>query len=165
MNKIQEYWNILGNINDWIKYSDTKATILLTLYGVIITIIYSNATESLIGISNSKWIMCFSILSAISSGLSILFSFLCINPTLKNNNPSSIIYFGHIQEKFKNADEYSEKSSEIINDSDLHCKELSEKTHTNSNIAWKKFKNITWGIRFFFFSLFFMICSVLTYLI
>ncbi len=59
MNKIQEYWNILGNINDWIKYSDTKATILLTLYGVIITIVYTNANDTLIGFNSSNWTLFF----------------------------------------------------------------------------------------------------------
>ena len=164
MNKEQEYWNILNNINDWIKYSDTKATILLTIYGVIITIIYSNANESLIGITDSNWVLCFSILSTISSVLSILFCFLCINPRLKNNNPNSVIYFGHIQEKFNNAEEYSKQASDIINDTKLYYKELSEQIHTNSKIAWNKFKNVTWGIRFFFFSLLFMVSSILIYL-
>jgi hypothetical protein len=164
MNKIQEYWNILGNINDWIKYSDTKATILLTLYGIIITIIYSNATESLNGINNSNWTLFFSVLSIIFSALSIVFAFLCINPKLKNSNPNSIIYFGHIQEKFKNADEYYTKSSEILSNETKHQKELSEQIHSTSVIAWKKFKNISWSIRFFAGSLICMIITILTYL-
>lgn len=162
---MQEYWNILGNINDWIKYSDTKATIILTLYGVIITIIYTNATDSLAGISDSNWIICFSILSAITSLLSILFAFLCINPRLKNDNPTSIIYFGHIQKKFKDAKEYAQQSSEVLENSEQHIKELSEQIHTNSNIAWKKFSNVSWSIRFFALSLALMLLSILIYLI
>lgn len=165
MNKIQEYWNILGNINDWIKYSDTKATILLTLYGVIITIVYTNANDTLIGLNSSNWILFFSILSITLSGLSILFSFLCVNPSLKNNNPESIIYFGHIQKKFKNATEYLEKSDEIIKSELKHQKELTEQIHTNSKIAWKKFSYVTWSIRFFAFALISMIITILTYLI
>ena len=164
MDKTQEYWNILGNTNDWIKYSDTKATILLTLYGVIITIIYSNASESLNGITNSNWTIFFSTLSIILSLLSIIFAFLCINPRLNNDNPNSIIYFGHIQKKFKNAEEYSTKASEIISSENNYQKELTEQIHTNSKIAWKKFKNISWSIRFFTFSLIFMIITILTYL-
>lgn len=164
MNKIQEYWNILGNINDWIKYSDTKATILLTLYGVIITIIYSNSTDVLSGITNSNWTLTFSIIVVIFSLLSIVFAFLCINPQLKNENPNSIIYFGHIQKKFQNANDYLSSSLEIIENENSYQKELAEQIHTNSRIAWKKFSNVTWSLRFFFGTLIFMLFSVLIYL-
>ncbi|MDP3314141.1 Pycsar system effector family protein [Lutibacter sp.] len=164
MNKTQEYWNILGNINDWIKYSDTKATILLTLYGVLITIIYSNSTDVLIGLNKSNWILGFSIISMIFSLISIIFSFLCINPRLKNENPNSIIYFGHIKEKFKNSDEYSIHSSNILSSDESYLKELTEQIHTNSSIAWKKFSNVTWSIRFFFGVLICLIFSILIYL-
>ncbi len=165
MNKIQEYWNILGSVNDWIKYSDTKATILLTLYGVIITIVYSNSTDVLSGITNSNWTLTFSVLSAICSLISIVFAFLCINPRLKNENPNSIIYFGHIQKKFQNANDYLSSSLEIFENESNYQKELTEQIHTNSGIAWKKFSNVTWSLRFFFGTLVCMILSVLIYLV
>ena len=79
MTKIEEYWKILSNTNDWIKYSDTKATILLTLYGVLLTIVYTNAEETLDALTKSNWIL-----------LKILFlmSFL---PTVAVNLPAQII--------------------------------------------------------------------------
>jgi len=163
-NKIQEYWSILSNINDWIKYSDTKATIILTLYGVILTIIYSNANDVLIGINNSYWILSLSILTALFSVLSIIFSFLCINPRLKNSTPNSIIYFGDIHTKFKNSTDYFEASSGFLSKPINYSKELAEQIYTNSNIAWKKFSNVTYSLRFFFCALICMFFSILTYL-
>ncbi len=164
MEEKEEYWKILNNTNDWIKYSDTKATIILTMFGVLITIIYSNSAEVLAGIQNSNWILFFSILTGICTTLSILFAFLCINPKLTNSNPNSIIYFGHIKKKFKTSEEYSKKASKIMANSDSYRKELAEQVHTNSKIAWGKFKNVTWCVRFLFSSLSFMLVSILIYL-
>ncbi len=165
MNRIEEYWKVLSNTNEWIKYSDTKATILLTLYGVLLTIIYTNAEETLNALTKSNWILVFSILSGISSIVSVVFSFLCINPRLKNENPNSIIYFGHIQSKFNNASDYRNLANEIINDDSKYIEEISEQVFTNSNIAWKKFSNVSWSIRFFFASIIFVAFSIVIYLI
>ena len=126
MNKIEEYWKILSNTNDWIKYSDTKPTILLTLYGVLLTIVYTNAKETLDALTKSNWILFFSILSGVCSIVSVLFAFLCINPRLKNENPNSIIYFGHIQSKFNSASDYRNLANEIINDDTKYIEEISE---------------------------------------
>ncbi|MCG8860079.1 Pycsar system effector family protein [Tenacibaculum finnmarkense] len=164
MNKTQEYWNILGNINDWIKYSDTKATILLTLYGVIITIVYSNSSDVLDGLNSSNWTMFFSIISIVFTIISIIFSFLCINPKLNNENPTSIIYFGHIQKKFDNPSDYLVHSKNILSNEENYITELTEQIHSNSKIAWSKFSNITIGIRFFVASLGSLILSILFYL-
>lgn len=165
MNKIEEYWKILSNTNDWIKYSDTKATILLTLYGVLLTIVYANSEETLGALTKSNWILFFSILSGISSLMSVLFSFLCINPRLKNENPNSIIYFGHIQSKFNSASDYRKIANEIIDDDAKYIDEISEQVFTNSDIAWKKFSNVSWSIRFFFASIIFVVFSIAIYLI
>lgn len=164
MNKIEEYWKILSNTNDWIKYSDTKATILLTLYGVLLTIVYTNAKETLDALTKSNWILFFSILSGVCSIVSVLFAFLCINPRLKNENPNSIIYFGHIQSKFNSASDYRNLANEIINDDTKYIEEISEQVYTNSNIAWKKFSNVSWSIRFFFASIIFVVFSIAIYL-
>lgn len=165
MDKKQEYWNILNNTNDWIRYSDTKAVILLTLYGVIITIIYSNANDVLLALNSSKFMLCLAILTIVLSFLSVLFSLLCVNPRLKNTNPNSIIYFGHIQEKFKTPNEYLMKSNKTLDEEKDYLRELSEQVYTNSIIAWKKFSNVTWSIRFFAVSIIILLGSMLIYLV
>jgi len=39
----EELWKILLKNIEWIKFSDTKAVFLLTIYGVLLTIVYSNS--------------------------------------------------------------------------------------------------------------------------
>lgn len=162
MDKNQEYWNILNSTQDAIKYSDTKATIILTLFSVILTVVYSNAEQVLIALKTSNTVMCFSIFSITFAVLSSLFAFLCINPRLKNNNPKSIIYFGHIQKKFSNFNDYHTKAEDILaND---YSSELAEQIYSNSKIAWAKFSNVTWCIRFLFCCITFLSLSLISYL-
>ena len=164
MDKHQEYWNILNSTQEGIRYSDTKATIILTLYGVILTIIYSNSAQVLTALETSKPVLWFSIISIMCAAISILFGFLCINPRLKNNNAKSILYFGHIQKKFTKYEEYNLKAEEILSDENLYSSELAEQIHSNSIIAWKKFTNVSWCIRFLFACIVFMLVSLIFYL-
>jgi len=44
--KIQEdFWKILQNISEWIRFSDQKGVFVITTYSIILTLIYSNAKE------------------------------------------------------------------------------------------------------------------------
>jgi len=164
MNNHQEYWNILNSTQEGIRYSDTKATIILTLYGVILTIVYSNAQAVLKAIETSNSVFFFSLAAIIFAAISILFAFLCVNPRLKNKNPKSIIYFGHIQKKFSTYEDYQSKANEILTNEANYSSELSEQIHSNSKVAWQKFSNVAWCIRFLFACIVCLIISLLAYL-
>ena len=159
----EEYWKILNKITDWIKFSDTKAVVVLTVYGIIITIIYSNSKDVYDYLSNSSFSIILSIIIGVLSFLSVLFSFLAINPRLKNPNANSIIYFGHIQEKYNNPSDYYLQSQQILTDENEYEKQISEQVFVNSKIAWKKFKNVSYSIRCFFFSILTLIIILIEY--
>ncbi len=150
---IHELWTILSKITEWVKYSDTKAVLLLTLHGVVLTLIYSNA-NSIYNFIFTNWLTgLLSILIFTSSFISIIYSFLVVNPRLRNENPTSIIYFGHIQARFKNYLEYYQMAKSILKDEDKMNEQLAEQIHINSIIAWKKFTYIAMSIRFYFISI------------
>lgn len=150
--KQEEYWKILNKTNDWIKFSDTKAVVILTVYGIIITTIYSNSKEVYEFLGHSTFSVVLAIIAVALNFLSVLFSFLTINPRLKNPNPNSIIYFGHIQEGNSDYSEYYAQSQVILSDENEYEKQLAEQVFANSKIAWKKFRNVSYSIRCFFFS-------------
>lgn len=150
--KNENYWNTYQMVNDWTKFSDTKAGILVTVYGVILTIIYSNATEVYNGISSSCIVLILSSICIILSIISIFFAFQCLNPRLKNNNPKSVLYFGHIA-KNKNYNDYFQHSEDVFSDENKTSEQLAEQVYVNSTIAWKKFSNVSLSIRFFFASI------------
>jgi len=157
----EKYWNILLYNVEWLRYSETKATVILTVYGVLFTILFTNSTSVFQEIGKSCWLISLSIISGLLSVSSIFFSFRCIDPILKNPNPKSIIYFGHIAEKFKNYSEYFEHSKQIISNNESFIEQISEQIYVNSKIAWKKFTRVTWSLRLFIANLILILIETL----
>jgi len=164
-NRNENYWKTFQNINDWIKFSDTKAGIIVTVYGLILTIIYSNAQDVYTWTSSSIFILIITIVAVILTILSVFFAFLCINPSLKNKNPKSLIYFGHIATKNKKYLEYLSDATTVFEDTDKLSTQLSEQIYENSKIAWSKFKNVTYSIRLFFASILCLLIILISYYI
>lgn len=146
---------------EWLKFAETKATLILTIQGVLLTVIYSNANDLYNAILNSKLQLFFSVISAILFFLTLLFCFFAINPNLKNHLTKSAIYFGTI----KNYKDYKEYSKSLNDFSETEIKEmLSEQIYINSKIAWNKFVKVGWAIRFFTFLLLVLFIQVLIYI-
>lgn len=158
------YWQILQLNVEWLRFSETKATLVLTVYGVIFTIAYANSAEVFKSISSSGWLL---VLIFIYGGLSltsIVFAFLCVNPALKNTNPKSIIYFGHIKKDLSET-AYKKRAQTIIDDEDKLTDEITEQIHVISKIAWTKYRSVGWALRFFIGSLIILILSIFSYLV
>lgn len=154
---IEDAYKILDNINTWIVNSDTKASIILGLIGVLFTIIFSNLDfiNILIKLINKIFdnilfsdivyliIMLFSIVLFINGIYNLI---LVLIPKLKinNNNKKSILYFGSIC-SFESANEfkhkvYHTKKAELLDD-------LLNQVYINSGICTKKFNNYNAGLR------------------
>ena len=164
MNELDKYWNILQFNIDWLKFSETKASILLTVYGIIITIVYSNSQDVLNGIRASYLLIILTILAALLSILSIYFAFKCINPRLNNSSSQSIIYYGDIAKKYKDFNQYQKAAVEIVEEDSKFKISILAQIHVNSNIAWRKFVNVTWALRFFMSSIVVLIIELIIYL-
>ena len=158
------YWQILQLNIEWLRFSETKATLVLTVYGVIFTIAYANSTAVFTSLSTSGWLLILIFLYGGLSLTSIVFAFLCVNPALKNKSPTSIIYFGHIKKDVSVAT-YKTRAQVIIDDEDKLTDEITEQIHIISKIAWQKYRCVGWSLRFFFGCLIILILSVFFYLI
>lgn len=162
-NQIENYWKIYLMINDWIKFADVKAGILLTIYGLISTIVYTNANSVYLNlqVSSFRIIICVGI--CLSSIVSITYTFLCINPRLNKPNIKSIIFFGDIANKFDSFENYYDESVRIVKDDPKLIKQITEQIYTNSLIASKKFHNIKIAVQFFSISIFLLIFLIFVY--
>jgi len=146
---------------EWLKFAETKATLILTIQGVLLTILYTNANELYNAILNSKLQLFCSVISAILFLLTLIFSFFAINPNLKNHLTKSAIYFGSI----KNYKDYKEYNKSLNDFSEVEIKEmLSEQIYINSQIAWNKFVKVGWAIRFFAFLILVLFVQILIYI-
>lgn len=162
--RIEHYWRTYQMINDWTKFSDTKAGIIVTVFGLFLTIIYTNSEAVYTAITASLLILILSIICCATSIISIFFAFICVNPRLKNKNTKSVFYFGHIAQN-NDFSEYRNYSKTILNNENLIEDQLSEQVYVNSTIAWKKFKNVSISIRFSFATISILVLIITIYLI
>lgn len=158
--KIEEAKFILQNNIEWIKNCDEKASIVLALVGVILTItLTSDCTKTFIEIikANIKrmlsWDSIFLVaivinLLVILFGIKFLYS--ALKAKLDYNSfkldglaKSSVIYFGTIEKH----DEYMKYKSFVLNISDEeYLNDLYSQIYINSKIAKEKFYNYNKGI-------------------
>lgn len=161
--KLQEdFWKILQNVNEWIRFSDQKAVFIVTTYSIILTIIYTNAKDIYIGIGESTILIVGSVMSSFISVISIFLSFKCLTPTLNNTFTSSIFFFGHIS-NHRDHNQYYNHAKSIIKNHRALEENLAEQIYTNSKIAKKKFELISWSIRCQVISIFIIVLSLLIY--
>lgn len=150
MKEISEnMWKTYVVINEWIRFSDTKAVALLAANGTILTIVFSKS------IDNSEYLLKnFIILDIIIFGfvfglISIIYAILCLNPTLNVGEPKSLIYFGHIAKRYDNCNRYRIEVMAAFKDDSGIIDQITNQVWANSKVSWKKYVNITWAIRFF----------------
>jgi hypothetical protein len=160
----ERYWEILQLNIEWLRFSETKATLILTVYGIIFTIAYTNSTAVFESLKDSFWIVMLIFAYGAASLTSITYAFLCVNPALKNPNSTSIIYFGHIYKDLTQA-AYKARAKAIIDDEEKLTDQITEQIHTISKIAWIKYRNVGWSLRFFIGSLVIILIAIFSYLI
>ena len=157
--KLEFYWYSLNKIMDHIRFSDTKATLFLSVYGIFISVVFTQESDvwrHLVQGSTTKMVLM--LLAAVFSTLSIYFSFNTVNPRLKNPASKSLVYFGDVYKKFQSAEEYYQFGQEQFKDPDKVFRDLSDQVYVNSAIAYKKFYNVSWALRFF-------VLSIITFLV
>jgi len=45
------YWEILQHNIEWLRFSETKEALILTVFGIILTIVYTNSTAIFLNVS------------------------------------------------------------------------------------------------------------------
>lgn len=158
-------------VNQWITNCDTKSSILLAFYGVLLTLVFTSELQNMISntfaletsLKNIGFIELMNFISLLSIIAFIVFSILCllfVYNTLKARiddeiytqqelNTNSNIFFLKISSKsykdFKDASNL-ETSEDFLND-------LNSQIFINSNIAAEKFKAYNKSLLFGFLGL------------
>lgn len=141
-----EHFKIYDLINNWIKFSDTKAGVIIAFNMSLLGVVLNKADKFDI-ISQLECSKYFFILILfiffLSSVLSMFNAILSVHPSLKTGTNGSNIYFAHIAkrdlESFRN---------DIASDKYSFEDDLSSQIKTNSDICWKKYVRISWAIKF-----------------
>lgn len=159
----ERYWLILQNNVEWLRFAETKASIILTCYGVLFTIFYTNAGDVFTSVQHPGAIRVFVILFALASLTSIVAAFLAVRPRLKNNNPTSILYFRHIQKQFQNPAAYKLATHIILDDEDKYTDHLTEQIHSIAKVTNSKYVCTGVSVWAFGISLAILVIAVITY--
>lgn len=162
---LENYWRMFDVNLAWIRQSDTKAYTVFTIYGISISLVFSNVDVIATLVEKSQVVQFLALLYLTSSVIAIYFGFRCIQPSLKLKFPTSVIFFGSVSRTFSSPDEYFEKSRYIVRDPESMERELCNQIYINSIIAREKFDDINKSIKAFLVSLLTLIMIVLTYFI
>lgn len=139
--RIEYLWRTYDTVNEWIKFSDTKAQVTLAVDGVIGGIVLSAVAGNasiLPRHSYAPWLLA---LLVIGTGVSVWFSICCLVPVLKITTARTLIYFGDIAQ-FKTAQAYSSAMAQIPLDGQVLESGLSGQIWANSKIALGKFRMV-----------------------
>ncbi len=163
--KTGNYWKILETTLDWIKYSDAKATGILSIFGIIVTVIYSNIEPIKHLLMGNVYLGVLSVLSAICSLIAISYAFRSISPRIVKSNDQSIVFFGSVVRQYASLEEYRSMANKILDSKDGLDNELAEQIYINSSIAAKKFGDVTRSIRFFVVGMFLILLEIMIYMV
>lgn len=161
----ENYWRILDVNLAWIRQSDTKAYTIFMIYGISISLVFSNVDMIKSLIINSKLVMLLAVIYLGASLVAIIFGFRCIQPSLKLKFPPSVIFFGSIARTYTTPEDYHQQSKKVLGDPDKMNQELCNQIFINSIIARGKFEDITKSISAFLVSLITLLLIVLNYFI
>ena len=141
---MKQHWDIFHNINDFIRFSDTKAGVVLAFAGgagvflagkvdTVHTIILAHAHQA------GGWILYVVFYGYLVSLLwTITSAFLAIRPDLGSAPKRSVLYFKHICEDFAHDHKKYAESLAALDEPALEA-ELAHQICVNAGIATRKF--------------------------
>lgn len=163
--KIDNYWKIFCNINEWIRFSDQKSSILLAVYGVIISAIYSNSNEIYIVLKDNNIIMILVIIGSLIAFFSFCISLTSILPSIKKSTSNSVIYYGDISREYNDYGSYEAGLNAVMANSETYESHLVEQIYVNSAIATKKYRLYRNSLILFFLFFIDVVAIVCVYVI
>lgn len=146
--KYEQYWYILKNSQEMIRFSEVKAGIVISIYGVLFSVLLNSSTWIREQILSWPWyLMTLTIMFGAVTLISLYYAFKCFRPRFENKNPTSIIYFGDIVSDFVEYKAYHEFLEKTVIDDHEMSIQLAEQIHTNSTIALRKFQAVSKSIK------------------
>jgi hypothetical protein len=159
--KYEQYWHILKNNQEMIRFSEVKAGIVISVYGVLFSVLLNSVTLIKEKVMDGPgYLLVFLVIFIAVTLMSLYYAFKCFRPRFENKNPTSVIYFGDIVSDFTEYKLYHTYLEKIVVDDSEMSVQLAEQIHTNSSIATKKFQAVSMSIKLLFADIFLLILLV-----
>jgi len=160
-----DLWQIYGLVNDWGRAADSKAAILIAGLGVIATVALAKVVPNRCLVLQNGLLLATTALGVASGIVSLFFALKCLNPTLNVGEPNSLIFFAHIAQRFRAANDYREEIQICLSSEDVLYGQIADQVWANSRVAWSKYMAVAWAIRFFAATLVFAILAIVLVLV
>ncbi|MGV8175901.1 MAG: Pycsar system effector family protein [Methanothrix sp.] len=146
---LEVMWRTYDTINDWIKFSDTKAGAISAANIAILAILFSkfiDFKDFIILHQGIAWLLAIGIVCGV---LSIAFSIISLYPRINSSREISLIFFESIVINYSNYSQYKIAiGNNLRDDSDL-MDQITEQIWINSKIAHDKYNKVRWSMFFF----------------
>ena len=163
--KTENYWRILYINQEMNRYADAKATAVLSICGILITLAFSN-TQVILQSTLNPWLLSAMILMpGALLMMSIYHSFRSIHPRIIPQKNVSYLFFGSIVNDFKDAEHYYRALHDELDTESGIRDDLSHQIYINARLANAKFRDVRWSIQYFAASIVFILLECLAYLI
>jgi hypothetical protein len=142
-------WRTYGAINEWIRFADAKAGAILTVNGVLggalVTALGGNK-DFLVAHLFTFGAVVLSLACIVTSTIHCL---RCIQPSLKADPATSLLYFGHISHQFRgNSRDYTDALRKKLASPLDAMHEIGDQVWVNAHVATSKNRKIVRGIQF-----------------
>jgi hypothetical protein len=99
------------------------------------------------------------------SWVSIFYCFKCFNPQIDKKFEKNVLFFRDAVYAFGSIEEYTEKIIEIFGEEKKFYSQLAQQIYVESRIIDKKFKSVQDAVKYFAFSVVFVIVMLVVWLV
>jgi len=141
-------WKSLGQVNEWIRFADAKATAVLAASGVLGGLLVRsipNVVEFKIHPARATLLS----IAILCVGASALITLRTFAPRLRTGEARSLIYFDHVARRYANdRPAFVDSYSSLTSSQERLTRELAEQIWANSHVARRKFRRVSFAVRF-----------------
>ncbi len=141
-------WSALSEINEWIRFADSKATALLATGGVLGGLLVSRPAPKVHTVAGGFCLGAY-VLTLVLITISVLCSLYALLPRLRvRGQPTSLLYFDHVARRFANSENaYLAALASTFADGVATAREVGGQIWSNSFVARTKFRRVTLATR------------------
>lgn len=151
------FWQQIDRLEKLIRAAEVKAGILFSFHSFIIGLFINRLEFFSAFFTGNVLLLIFAICWILLVLISIYFCFNCFMPKMELKYDDNVFFYKDAIDRFGNLEEFKAKITQVCTtDEDLYA-QLSEQIHAESKIVDKKFLSIKKAIKFFAFSLIFVV--------
>lgn len=141
---MEQQWRIFAVVNEWVRFADAKAGLLLAADGVIFTLACGPIASNREYLTKHQSALFFVIAASIFLIVSTAYSLSCVFPKTKPPGGNSLIFFETIARS--NALVYRQNARRL-SDPQVAYDEVSAQVWAVSKVASRKHRQIAWAVR------------------